>query len=339
MYIFCDKEIENPLYIHFLCGNKYHAGDPRDKRNVLKKYIDSINNNHALILEKLFYPIEYSKMGFVDLEQVELMASHYARSIIIFQETVSTAAEVSLFASKELLKNKVLVIHASEEVAETDPVGNFIRLAYFKNQKISHKEYAFKPELHKISGKNVAYYNTYFLDEELGSDFKKELEKFWRRGRKKLNLKLEKEIAICKKENIYRIDKNAKKVYIKLNYDLILTLLISILLNSELIDEIRDIDEAITRTCDLFKKILTNTIEYTEIEDFSSYSMTIKTIDGEDINLPIKFCMYILEKSHLINIENKRISVTNDFKRDCREYRNFLKKPPLPDFFEGDING
>ena len=116
-------------------------------------------------------------------------------------------------------------------------------------------------------------------------------------------------------------------------------MLISILLNSELIDEIRDIDEAITRTCDLFKKILTNTIEYTEIEDFSSYSMTIKTIDGEDINLPIKFCIYILEKSHLINIENKRISITNDFKRDCREYRNFLKKPPLPDFFEGDING
>ena len=96
MYIYKGKEILHPIYIHFLCGNKYNPDYNNDKREILKNYIDSIDNNYALILEKLFEIEEYKSLGFKDLEEVELMASHYARSIIILHETVSTAAEIAV---------------------------------------------------------------------------------------------------------------------------------------------------------------------------------------------------------------------------------------------------
>lgn len=331
MYIYCDKKINNPLYIHFLCGNKYKRNKQNDKRNILKSYIDSIDNNYALILEKLFEPKEYSSMGFIDLEQVELMASHYAKSVIILHETVSTAAEIALFGSKELLKNKILVIYAPKEIIETDVVGNFIRLAYFRNDKVKNSSFNYKTKLYNITGKSVAYYNTFFQNDVMDDSFVKILNDFWSSSANKLDISLTKENSINKKDNTYRIEE--KRIKIKLNYEFILSIILSILLNPTLIKNIRNEGEIVKNLCSLIRKILKNTISVHEFKNVDDYSVEIRTNDKQDINLPIRFCIYILIKAGLLNIRNNQISITSEFKEKNKEYRDLLQFKEEPDFF------
>ena len=336
MYIYRGIKISNPLYIHFLCGNKYKRKNDRDKRKILKKYIDQIDNNYALILEHLFKPKEYSKMGFKDLEEVEVMASNYAKSIIIFQETVSTAAEISLFASKKPLKNKILIIYAPKKIVETDTVGAFIRLAYFDSGKITYKEYNFKRELNKEAGKEYAYFDTYFDNNELDIEIKNTINDFWNQMQDNNDIKLRKKHLYRSKKNTYTIDNEKKEIKILLNYNFILSLLISILINNKLVSDVRAWDEAISKICYLFKEIIGNTISYKEVQNINSYAINIKTINNKEINLPIRFCIYILKKSKLIKIINNRISITDKLKQNCNEYKKLLKEVTKPQFFKDD---
>lgn len=335
MYIYNGITIKKPLYIHFLCGKKYIRKDSNDKRKILKEYIDQQENNYALILEQLFYPKEYEKMGFKDLEEVEIMASNYARSIIIFQETVSTAAEISLFASNKKLQNKVLIIYAPRRIVETDSVGAFIKLAYLNSGKITYSEYNFNPKLRTQD--HIAYFDTYFYNNKIDNNFINILKSFWGKNQPSANYKIIKNKAPYKKEDTYRINKREKRISMTISYQLILNFLISILLNNDLVKDVRNLDEAISKICMLFQEIIKNTISNFEFQKLDSYTISIKTIDNHDINLPIRFCLYILKKSKLINIVENQISVSNRFKRSCYEYKSLLKKEQFPRFFGDDI--
>lgn len=340
MYIYSDKKLTNPLYIHFLCGNKYIKKKVNDKRNILKSYIDSLDNNYALILEKLFKPNEYKNMGFKDLEQVELMASYYARSIIILHETVSTAAEIALFGSRGNLKNKILVIYAPSSKVETDVVGNFIRLAYFKNNKIKNSEFDYSTELYTRENKNIAYYNTYFPNDAIDETFTNLLENFWECSKKEVDISLNKYNPLCRKDNFYKI--NDKSISIELNYELILSIILAIFLNQTLIKKIRSKEDIVKNICLLIKEILKNTIANSELLNIDEYTIDIKTIDKKNINLPVRFCIYILIKAGLINIRNEQISITTKFKNQNEQYKNLLKYIDEPNFFkdfDGDSNG
>lgn len=332
MYIYKGKEILHPIYIHFLCGNKYNPEHNNDKREILKNYIDSIDNNYALILEKLFEIEEYKLLGFKDLEEVELMASHYARSIIILHETVSTAAEIALFGSKNELKNKILVVYAPSKKIETDNIGNFIKFAFFDEGKIINSEYNFYTKLYKY--KNIAFYKTFFKDNKINDDFKKIIIDFWKKAPNVFYIPLTKENTLYCKDNTYSIDEKNKDVKLKLNYEFILSLLISIFLNNSLVKDKRNIEFIVQKVCGLYQDILKNTISNIEIKNLNDYKIHIKTIDNKDINLPIKFCIYILVKSELINIKGNNISITNDFKKACNEYKDLIVKKNDPDFFE-----
>lgn len=340
MYIYCAKDIINPLYIHFLCGNKYVKKNVEDKRNILKSYIDSLNNNYALILEKLFRPSEYMDMGFKDLEEVELMASNYAKSIIILHETVSTAAEIALFGSKRDLKNKILVIYAPYSKIETDVVGSFIRFAYFKDNKIQNSEFDYNTKLHTSKKGNVSYYNTYFPNNKIDDIFKGLLDNFWKSSYTKMDISFNKYNVLCRKENYYKISK--KNIFIKLNYEFILSIVLSILLNNDLIKEIRLKEDVVKNMCSLIKEILINTISTHELINIDDYSIDIKASFNQDINLPVRFCIYVLIKAGLINIRNEQISITSKFKMQNDEYKLLLQYIDEPNFFkdfEGDING
>ncbi len=336
MYIYCDKSISNPLYIHFLCGNQYNSKNTKDKRNILKEYIDAQNNNYALILEKLFDPTEYTDMGFKDLEEVEIMASYYAKSIIILHETVSTAAEIALFGSKEELREKVLVIYAPKEKIETDSVGAFIRLAYFKNNKVTESSFNFSTRLYQEKGKKIAYYNTFFPDDTITDEFEKTLTKFWNKTPNVLKINLTKESQLYYKDNTYLIDENTKAINVKINYELILSIVICILLNNKLIKDKRNKDLVVKKVCAFFKDLMKDTISNNEVKNLDNYSIKITTINNQEINLPIKFCIYVLEKSGLIKIHNDEISITNNFKEKCKEYKDLIIYKEESNFFEGE---
>ncbi len=334
MYVFCDKEIKHPLYIHFLCGNKYKKNCIFDKRNVLKTYIDNKENNYALILERLFKLENYSEMGFGDLEEVELMASNYARSIIIIHETVSTAAEISLFGSKKNLKNKILVLYASPEVVQTDSLGTFLKEAFLKDGKVKSNSCDFDRKLYKVKYKDIAFFNIYFKNNKIDDETSLILEKFWLNSSTKYDISFKKYNALRTETNFYRIVKESKLIEIRLDYVLIMAFVISILINNQLMKGIREAEEIVTNICKIVREILTNTISYREKLDLNSYIISIKTYDKFDINLPIRFCIYILLNSGLINIKDERIEITNDFKKSNLEYKYLLLKIEEKNFFD-----
>ena len=107
MLIFAENySYDDPLNIVFLCGSHYSKKSKHDKRNILKEHIDgSTSNLHAIILEENFQfastskqYLSYDDIYLSGLAQIEQLASLYASKIIIIHETISTAAELGMFA-------------------------------------------------------------------------------------------------------------------------------------------------------------------------------------------------------------------------------------------------
>lgn len=336
MYIYQGKNITKPLYIHFLCGNKYRKKSVEDKRNVLKKYIDEKENNYALILESLFEPSEYKNMGFKDLEEVELMTSHYARSIIILHETVSTAAEIALFGSKEELKNKILIIYAPKENVILDTVGSFLRLAYLKDEKIKSKSYTFKRRIKKKE--KIGYYNTYFWDNKLDENITNEIDEFLENIKDEFNIELKRKMININFQNVYEI--NDHRINITISYHFIMSFVICILINNSFIRDKREKNICVKSICELFKVVLKSTIEKKEILNLSDYKIYIKTQDNKEINLPVRFCIYLLDKIGFIYFKNETLHISNEFKSKFGEYNDLIRVENEPSFFdkEGEAN-
>lgn len=80
----------------------------------MKEHIDgSTSNLHAIILEENFQfastskqYLSYDDIYLSGLAQIEQLASLYASKIIIIHETISTAAELGMFAIDPILAQK-----------------------------------------------------------------------------------------------------------------------------------------------------------------------------------------------------------------------------------------
>lgn len=150
MYIYVAKKIDKPMYIHFLCGNKYSEKtlvydniNMINKRKVLYDYLQTLGNHYPIILEKFFNLEEYEVNYMGNLKEIELMMSYIASSVIILQETFSTSAEIGVFGSFDELANKTLIIYPTNVGRNQDYVGTFIKEA-FLNDNIKNYGYDFK---------------------------------------------------------------------------------------------------------------------------------------------------------------------------------------------------
>ena len=119
MLIFAENySYDDPLNIVFLCGSHYSKKSKHDKRNILKEHIDgSTSNLHAIILEENFQfastskqYLSYDDIYLSGLAQIEQLASLYASKIIIIHETISTAAELGMFAIDPILAQKICLL-------------------------------------------------------------------------------------------------------------------------------------------------------------------------------------------------------------------------------------
>lgn len=334
MYTFKGKIIENPICIHFLCGNKYKRSSNKDKRNIIMNYINSFKNNYALILEKYFKLTDYLDLGFEDLENVELMVSHYARSIIIIHETNSTAGEIALFGSKEDLKDKMLVIYPPDSLIEVNNVGTFLNEAFFKNDKIISKPYLFDAKLNRRSYPHVRFYDTFFIDNILPDDFKEMILDFW-----DSNDIFEYKLSFKKKKyngsalDTYSINNDDKSVRIVLSYDLIMSLIFSLFSNKTLREQFR-LFPSVNVICNLIKNILINTIIHNEGINATDYSVTIEMVDEEDINIPVRFWINIMKAIGLIKVENGEYVFSHSIDHAFEEYKDLIINTSDKSFFD-----
>lgn len=342
MYIYNGGEINEPIYIHFLCGKKYDNLEKihKDKRNVIENFIrENKNLGHPIILEKYYNLNSYLSLGLENLEQVELLISYYASSIIILHETVSTAAEIALFGSKKNLKNKILVINPRKEDIEVDNLSGFLTYAYFYGENtIEQHSYKFEKELY-TKLKNVRFFNTHFEEEILNDEFINIIKSFFNKSLPKtIDLSFIKSNVKQENNSYYIIDYSKKKIAIRLKYELIIYIIISIILNDEYNKKIEYNDNTISNICDLIKRIFVNTILYAENINESDYLFNLKMIDNSEINVPVRFCENVLRKLNVINVGNKYYSTNIFSPKQKSEIKDLIKKAEKKKSFFDDID-
>lgn len=336
MYTYKNCSIKNPICIHFLCGCVYQKSNPNDKRNVLLNFINSIENNYGLILEKQFTTNQYEDMQFKDLEDVELMAAHYAKSIIILHETISTGAEIALFGSNKELAKKILVLHAPKKSTKINYITNFLQLAYFNKEKVIKKEYNFDTQLYyPFKNEKICYYKTFFSNGEISDNLKNEIINFWNKSTVNSSIDFGKK-SLGFINNFYIINKENKSIRIFLNYYFILPFVVSVMLNENLYNSVKNVKSSVSQICSLLKEILLNTIEKNEIIDSKCFSSKIYMIDGKNTYLPVRFCLRILCAVNLLKIKSNAIIVTNKLKLNYNDYKMLLVENDFPSFF-GDV--
>ena len=164
MLIFAENySYDDPLNIVFLCGSHYSKKSKHDKRNILKEHIDgSTSNLHAIILEENFQfastskqYLSYDDIYLSGLAQIEQLASLYASKIIIIHETISTAAELGMFAVDPILAQKICLLVPDKVSIEEEKISGFIRLAFFQEKAPENMvrliRYYPDVEVHRIS--------------------------------------------------------------------------------------------------------------------------------------------------------------------------------------------
>ena len=170
----------------FLCGNKYEKKGKKDKRNVLRAFIHkSIPDCRCVILEDSFifgkstnHYLAYDDIFLKDLAQVEQLAALFAEKVIIIHETISTAAEIGMFASNTALSSKLCIMVPDPYSVEDDKVGSFISMSFLNKNRKSHKIklLRFYPDTDVFiySDKKSDYY-TWFHNDEIGANLERQL--------------------------------------------------------------------------------------------------------------------------------------------------------------------
>ena len=287
-----------PLTLAFLCGTKYDSANEKDKRKILKKFLQSnISDCRALILEENFSfkrttekYLSYDEIFLKDLAQIEQMASLYADKIIVVHESLSTAAEIGVFASDPAVAPRVCILVPDENAIDENKVSGFIYLSFLadavKKNKIG-KEIRFYPDVkvHRISGEKSDYY-TYFHNDEIGDTLGRKIIDFICFGKKERTIKF--------KQNKYRshttdpdnidffIDSENKEVKLYISANALKYQLISMIQLDDIEAELekhKKIHGHVTYITHEIKKILLDTISSMCGYNLSSFNLTIKIKD------------------------------------------------------------
>ena len=141
----------------------------------MKKFLlDSNINCQTVLLEENFVfaknkkgYLAYDNIFVKNLSEVESLAALYADKIIIIHETLSTAAEIGMFAGNKSLTSKICILFPDDISIEENKISAFIKLAFFnnndtKNDKPNRIKYYPDIEIHR-SSVNKSEYHTFSM--------------------------------------------------------------------------------------------------------------------------------------------------------------------------------
>lgn len=314
-------KFNNPLQIVFLCGSKFDNEDTKDKRKVLKKFIEQSNSNkRVIILEENFCfrktskrYLSYDEIFLKDLAQVEQLASVFADKILIVHETLSTSAELGMFAADPSLIDKICLLVPDKVAVEEDKIGGFIQLAFLNKFYDKNKVHAicYYPDVtvHRLS-ENKSFYYTYFHEDKIGVFLGKEINVFLQLKNDNTIIFSNKQFGKLSDESAdieYHIFNEQKKVCISVHTDILKVQLLSLLFVPEIRKELRQekmIYEHVNFLETMYKQIVRNTIG--EIAGQSLDGFTIKITlkrTSCSLNQAIGFFLYMLQATRLISLE------------------------------------
>lgn len=164
-------EVPNELKISFLCG-VYYRKDKKDKRNVLKKYLDNLPNHRTVLLEKYFELNNYTEIGLNNLYDVETLVGCFSNNVFVIHESLSTAAEIGMLTSNKTTADKTLIIYPNQNSTEDEKISGFIYYAYYfgKDPVLGNeKKLAFEPLVRRSYSSNEKYIMHTAFPGEIGS--------------------------------------------------------------------------------------------------------------------------------------------------------------------------
>ena len=337
-----------PFHIVFLCGSKFVYSNRRDKRNVLQCYInENIDNYHSVILEKHFSfgktnknYLAYDDIYLNGLAQVEQLASLFADKIIIIHETISTGAEVGMFASDQNLVNKVCLLVADKDSVEEDKTGSFIKLAFLNNksEETQVKLITYYPdvEIFRFS-ENKSDYHTFFHGDQIGDFLSAQLNDFLQVDKTEYIITLNKakygDESLHKNDFSYVLTK--KEIIVSVPMEVLRIQLFSLLYLEVIRNELRkekQIRDHITYLYDQYRIILKNTINNFVETDVSDFALTIRIGKSMcDAKQAVGYFLYLLQSIEFVGLEQQtnrdlsirkvRLSVKlNSYEKEFKNY-------------------
>ena len=323
MLLFKEKlEYADPLNVIFLCGSNYKPENKKDKRVILKNFLQEKETNcQVVILEENFVfaqnrkgYLAYDNIFVTNLAEVEKLAAIYADKIIIIHETISTAAEIGMFASNGSLKNKICVLVPDDISIEEDKMSVFIKLAFsnYKDDKAERlKKLTFYPDIkvHRTS-MYKSEYHTFFHDNIIGNVLGNDILNFVKRtnSNKTINIMRMQYNQPYKDPGIisYTINDNTIDAYV--HFETLKIQLLSMFSVEKFRSEFRKeryIKDHIHYITKKYEEILLNSICYFKGIDNKLFS--IKTyllgIDECDLTQATGYFLYMLQATNLIGLE------------------------------------
>ena len=336
MFLFKDEfSIENPFISVFLCGHKYKSRNTSDKRAILKRFVEkNIDNCRALILEQNFTfrtdtkeYLAYDSAFLNSLSQIEELAAAYADGIIIIHETISTAAELGMFAINPMLSKKICIITPDDMSTDENKITFFIDNSFINNdfyETMVGKVIKFYPDI-KVNKKSteISEYYTQFHNDEIGENLGREIIDFISCNRhNKINCKYKKKIfgknSIDNSYVDYAIN-DSGILEINISINILKIHLLSMFLRDEYRRELRSIKTIkahINYLYDHYCQLLVNTVlklsGFTD-DEYVDFNITVKNADICSLKQSIGYFVFLLQALGYINLE--RDPASEDDKR------------------------
>lgn len=316
---------DNSLTIIFLCGIKYGTRDPNDKRKVLKKYLENnISECHVIILEENFAfktttqkYLSYDDIFLTSLAHIEQLASLFANKVIIIHESISTAAELGMFAIDTSLSKKICLLTPDDISIDEKKISAFIKLAFMNSNSPETsigKQITFFPDIHvnRISTEKSDYH-TLFHNNEIGENLGKKILSFVKPKKKNYFIKFIKSsfgnTSNATNQIDYHINIKNRELAIYIHPETLKIQLLSLFFVDKYRKEFRlykAIKDHVTYICEIYEKLLASTI--TDLEGIELHSVKLK-INLKNTSCTLRqsvgYFLYMLQAAHLIGLEQE----------------------------------
>ncbi|MDO5558499.1 MAG: hypothetical protein Q4F95_02760 [Oscillospiraceae bacterium] len=328
---------KDPLNIVFLCGNKYSKDDEREKRNILKKFIESDTTCKVVILEENFVfartnkrYLAYNEAFLNSLAQVEQLASLFANKIIIIHETISTAAELGMFAINPSLSKKICLLYPDDISIEEKKITQFIKLAFINREGSNTNigsQIIYYPDVEVYrKSLNKSFYLTYFHNNQIGLKLGNNILDFIKSTSEDNRIYFEKIIYRKMYSNFdsidFWVDNDSKSINAFINSKILRIQLLSLICVNEIKLELRknkSITQHVTFVSNKYCEIIKNTIcniEGLVIDDFT-LQIELKSSEICKLRQAVGFYIFMLQACKLIimeqensNSQNRKIIIT-----------------------------
>ena len=350
-YYFVNQVIPNPLHPIFLCGTKYTRSDPRDKRNVLEKYISDNRLGKPIILERFFSLsgkgkslLPYKDILIKGLYDIEQIMSYMADEIIIVHDSYSTSAELGFFSSNINIMKKTIVLLPQQYSVDEDKKKGFIQFA-FNDRENSASFFWYTPVFEKVRYSNDRKgFHSYFLDNHIDEVLSYKI-------KSKINSDIDTELSFIftlktlkfNKSHIL-FERHEDTLSVSIPVKLTLHLVLAALTDQRLVD----ILESKTKIIECRNEIISK-LEHYFINTYKEISKDLNILNKVEMNVSeidfslfnhsigniIGFALYALKALDYIELpyQDKRFGLTSEGKNSIIVYsqlltpsKSFLKK-------------